>query len=439
MRKMLLALLAIMLILSACVSNKTYKAQQAKVQILEAQQNNQDSVLEMARKDIINNREKIDNLVIRLNGVDEQMLVLDPMQDEIVIAANSIVSLQGEVAAINAQLTQAIAANAKLDQKITALTTDTNDTFDAYSDYLKQMKDSQVTYATKAELAQLAAETAQLAKILDDLTTEAESIAMYLDEQDAILASLQDFADSQYTFNENMVLENEALMDFRDAQITQVKGQKASDEQEKQELRSEIGRIREQLTESQNEIYTVREALSSDVDELKQTDAEVMSEMSVLRDRVYTVNSDLTNLTSDLQQVIVKERAAAEKRRMETIKKQYNAALNEYYKGRHENSIVMFEDFLKNYPDCELSPNAHYWIGENYYSAANYAKALRQFQAVVDRYPGHAKAWDSQLKIGLTYYQMKDYESCYNELMVIKNYNPQYPHMKIVDKYLKRI
>jgi len=43
------------------------------------------------------------------------------------------------------------------------------------------------------------------------------------------------------------------------------------------------------------------------------------------------------------------------------------------------------------------------------------------------------------LKIGLTYFQMQDYESTYNELMVIKNYNPGYPQMKIVDKYLKRI
>ena len=71
--------------------------------------------------------------------------------------------------------------------------------------------------------------------------------------------------------------------------------------------------------------------------------------------------------------------------------------------------------------------------------AGNYPKALRQFQEVVDRYQGHDKAWDAQLKIGLTYFQMQDYESTYNELMVIKNYNPGYPQMKIVDKYLKRI
>ncbi len=446
MRKLLLALLIVMLALTACVSNKTYKAQQAKVQILEARQNNQDAELEMARKDIVNNREKLDQLVIRVNGVDEQLLVLEPMQDEIVNSATALVSLQGEVATINTQLNEAIATNAKLEQKLTALTTDTNDTFDAYSDYLKQMKDSQSEFATKAEIAQLAAESSQLAQVLDDLTTEVESIALNLDEQDAILAQLGEFADEQATFNANMALENESLLDFQAAQASlnqeqamQTSSQQKSAAQEKEELWTEITRIRGELTTSQNELYTIRQTLASDVVELKQSDAVVKTEMNDLRDRVYTVNSDLTVLTTDLQAVIVKERAAAEKRRLEAMKKQYKAALAAYNKGKHENSILLFEDFLKAYPEDELSPNAYYWIAENYYSAANFPKALRQFQEVVDRYPGHAKAWDAQLKIGLTYFQMKDYESTYTELMMIKNYKPDYPQMKIVDKYLKKI
>ncbi|HOR29988.1 MAG TPA: tol-pal system protein YbgF, partial [Candidatus Syntrophosphaera thermopropionivorans] len=148
---------------------------------------------------------------------------------------------------------------------------------------------------------------------------------------------------------------------------------------------------------------------------------------------------DLDALTSDLQLVIAQERAAAEKRRIEARDKQYKTALNEYYKGNYEKSILLFEEFLTSYPDSELVPNAHYWIGENYYSAKNYPKALREFQIVVSNFPGHQKAWDAQLKIGLTYYQMNDFKSAYQELMVIKNQNPAYPQMPIVDKYLSKL
>jgi len=439
MRKTLFALLIVMLALSACVSNKTFKAQQAKVQIMEARQNNQDAELEMARKDIINNREKLDQLIIRLNSVDEQLLVLEPMQDEIVNSATALVNLQGEVAAISGQLNEAIAANAKLEQKLTALTTDTNETFDAYSDYLKQMKDSQSGFATKEEVAQLTEESTRLAQVLDDLTTEVESIALFMDEQDAILEQLGEFAENQAAFNEGINLEKEAMAELQASQTTLTEDQQKSAAQEKEAVWTEITRIRGELTKSQNELTAIRQTLSSDVEGLKKDRTQVMTEMSKLRERVYAVNSDLTSLTTDLQSVITKERAAAEKRRLEAINKQYKAALAEYNRGRHENSIVLFEEFLKANPDCELSPNAYYWIGENYYSAGNYPKALRQFQEVVDRYQGHDKAWDAQLKIGLTYFQMQDYESTYNELMVIKNYNPSYPQMKIVDKYLKRI
>jgi len=439
MRKTLFALLIVMLALSACVSNKTFKAQQAKVQIMEARQNNQDAELEMARKDIINNREKLDQLIIRLNSVDEQLQVLEPMQDEIVNSATALVNLQGEVAAISGQLNEAIAANAKLEQKLTALTTDTNETFDAYSDYLKQMKDSQSGFATKEEVAQLTEESTRLAQVLDDLTAEVESIALFMDEQDAILEQLGEFAENQAAFNEGINLEKEAMAELQASQTTLTEDQQKSAAQEKEAIWTEITRIRGELTKSQNELTAIRQTLSSDVEGLKKDRTQVMTEMSELRERVYAVNSDLTSLTTDLQSVITKERAAAEKRRLEAINKQYKAALAEYNRGRHENSIVLFEEFLKANPDCELSPNAYYWIGENYYSAGNYPKALRQFQEVVDRYQGHDKAWDAQLKIGLTYFQMQDYESTYNELMVIKNYNPGYPQMKIVDKYLKRI
>ena len=439
MRKTLFALLIVMLALSACVSNKTFKAQQAKVQIMEARQNNQDAELEMARKDIINNREKLDQLIIRLNSVDEQLLVLEPMQEEIVNSATALVNLQGEVAAISGQLNEAIAANAKLEQKLTALTTDTNETFDAYSDYLKQMKDSQSGFATKEEVAQLTEESTRLAQVLDDLTAEVESIALFMDEQDAILEQLGEFAENQAAFNEGINLEKEAMAELQASQTTLTEDQQKSAAQEKEAIWTEITRIRGELTKSQNELTAIRQTLSSDVEGLKKDRTQVMTEMSELRERVYAVNSDLTSLTTDLQSVITKERAAAEKRRLEAINKQYKAALAEYNRGRHENSIVLFEEFLKANPDCELSPNAYYWIGENYYSAGNYPKALRQFQEVVDRYQGHDKAWDAQLKIGLTYFQMQDYESTYNELMVIKNYNPGYPQMKIVDKYLKRI
>ena len=453
MRKMILVTLAIMLVLSACVSSKTYKAQQASVQMLEARQNEQDANLEMARKDIIQNKEKIDQLIIGMGDVNEQLLVLDPMQDEIISSAVAIIDLQQEmsasdtsisvlqtqVASLNRQLDEAIAANTRLEETVAELSLDTYDTFDAYSDYLKQLKQSQGDFATKEEIALLAEESAQLAQTLDELTFEVETIVNYLEEQDAVLANLDKILLDQEDFNESVIEEFEELHDLMMDQFASVDKSAKSSEQEKQEIYEEISRIRGQLDESSDEISSLRMVLGQEVSELRDSKEDMRMDIDEISDRVYTVNRDLTELATDLKDVIAKERAAAEKRRLEAMTKHYKVALGEYNRHNYESSIVYFEEFLEEYPDSYLCPNAIYWMGENYYAAGNYPKALRQFQDVVYSYADHPKAWDAQLKIGITHYQMQDYDASYSALMLIKNYYPDYPNMKTVDKYLKKI
>ncbi len=453
MRKMILATLAIMLVLSACVSSKTYKAQQTRVQMMEARQNEQDANLEMARKDIILNKEKIEQLIIGMGDVNEQLLVLDPMQDEIISSAIAIIDLQGDMSAsdiaitalqtqmasLNRQLDEAIAANTRLEETVAELSLDTYDTFDAYSDYLKQLKQAQGDFATKEEIALLVEESAQLAEILDEQTYMVDRIASYMKHQDETLAYWTEILQDHEDFNESVIEEFEELHDLMMEQFASVGKGAISSEQEKQEIFEEISRIRDQLDESSDEISSLRMILGQEVSELRDSNEDMRMDMDEISDRVFAVNRELTELATDLKDVIAKERAAAEKRRTEAMAKHYKVALGEYNRHNYEKSIIYFEEFLEDYPDSDLCPNAIYWMGENYYAAGNYPKALRQFQDVVYSYSDHPKAWDAQLKIGITHYQMQDYDASYSALMLIKNYYPDYPNMKTVDRYLNKI
>jgi len=481
MKRMILVMLAIMLVLSACVSSKTYKAQQARVQMMEARQNEQDANLEMARKDVIGNKEKIEQLIIGMNNVNEQLLVLDPMQDdiahsktridklivgldsvneqllvldpmqdEIINSANAIIDLQGDmtasgtaigglqtqVAALNRQLDDAIAANVELEQMLSELSLDTFDTFDSLSDYVTQMKRDQSGFVTRDELKEVVEESAELAQLLNELTLEVEAITDYLLQQEAVLANLDEILKDQEDFKDEVIDEFE---DIRGLIVEQLGEGAKSSAQQQQEIMTEISRIRGELDDSQDEISSLRQVLGQEVSQLRYSEETMREDMEEISDRVFDVNRGLTELATDLKDVIAKERSLAEKRRLETMTKQYKVALAEYNKHNYENSIILFEEFLENYPDSNLCANALYWIGENYYAAKNYAKALRQFRQVVTQYSDHPKAWDAQLKVGITYYQMHDYESSYSELMLIKNYYPDYPSMKIVDRYLNKI
>lgn len=85
----------------------------------------------------------------------------------------------------------------------------------------------------------------------------------------------------------------------------------------------------------------------------------------------------------------------------------YLKAFGLYSANNFAAAIVAFEQFLKESPSGEYTPNAHYWIGECHYSSSNLTKALAAFQQVVDGWPRHAKAADALLKIGYSHAALK--------------------------------
>ncbi len=85
----------------------------------------------------------------------------------------------------------------------------------------------------------------------------------------------------------------------------------------------------------------------------------------------------------------------------------YVKAFGLYSANNFTGAIQAFELFLKEQPTSDYVPNAHYWIGECYYSISDLPKALTAFQKVVDGWPRHLKASDALLKIGYSYAAQK--------------------------------
>jgi len=88
----------------------------------------------------------------------------------------------------------------------------------------------------------------------------------------------------------------------------------------------------------------------------------------------------------------------------------YVKAFGLYSTNKFSAAIQAFELFLKESPASEYVPNAHYWIGECYYSSSDVPAALVAFQKVVDGWPKHPKASDALLKIGYSLTAQKQQE-----------------------------
>jgi len=86
----------------------------------------------------------------------------------------------------------------------------------------------------------------------------------------------------------------------------------------------------------------------------------------------------------------------------------YRSAYEDYMRGNYDLAADGFAEYLRRYPDTELSDNALYWIGECYDAQEQTQEALDTFSKVLEDYPSSDKAAAAQLKIGLLYLKLDD-------------------------------
>ena len=101
----------------------------------------------------------------------------------------------------------------------------------------------------------------------------------------------------------------------------------------------------------------------------------------------------------------------------------YDEAFTMVRRGEYENAITEFQKFMADCPDHENIPNAYYWIGESYYSQAEYAKAIEQYDQLLERFPASPN-------LGRTLYKLA---RCHQELGRANEARTLY--QRLVDEY----
>lgn len=97
----------------------------------------------------------------------------------------------------------------------------------------------------------------------------------------------------------------------------------------------------------------------------------------------------------------------------------YNAAYGDFIKGNYDLAKQGFEEYLKNYPDTELSDNAQYWIGECNYVQRKFSEAVQEFDKVLQNYPKGDKAPAASLKKGYSLLESKSTDAGVRELRLL--------------------
>jgi tol-pal system protein YbgF len=76
----------------------------------------------------------------------------------------------------------------------------------------------------------------------------------------------------------------------------------------------------------------------------------------------------------------------------------YSQAYADYTRGNYDLAMQGYREYLRYYPDTELSDNAQYWIGESLYAKKQYAEALDAWDELIRAYPSSDKLPDGRYK-----------------------------------------
>jgi tol-pal system protein YbgF len=103
-------------------------------------------------------------------------------------------------------------------------------------------------------------------------------------------------------------------------------------------------------------------------------------------------------------------------------------AYNQAYKKVNEKpniAIQSFRHYMKKYPESPLAANAQYWIGEVMYSQKNYTGAVDEFVKVLQNYRKSEKAPDAAIKLGFSFYELKNWVYARRALEDVNRYFPR--------------
>ena len=109
------------------------------------------------------------------------------------------------------------------------------------------------------------------------------------------------------------------------------------------------------------------------------------------------------------------------------LKDTYQAGVRDFNAAHYDVASSEFQDVLHYYPNDDLAGNAQFYLGEIAYHQQNYADAVKDYNAVIEGFPGSPKAPAAQLRKGLSLIELGKRDTGIHELRSLIQRHPQTP------------
>lgn len=78
----------------------------------------------------------------------------------------------------------------------------------------------------------------------------------------------------------------------------------------------------------------------------------------------------------------------------------YRTAFTDFNGAKYVLASAEFSDVIKYYPDSNLAGNSYFYLGEIDYKSGHFAPAIKNYDRVIEQYPGNQKIPVAQLRKG---------------------------------------
>jgi tol-pal system protein YbgF len=119
-----------------------------------------------------------------------------------------------------------------------------------------------------------------------------------------------------------------------------------------------------------------------------------------------------------------------------TAEDAYKKAYELYSKGDTEGAKKEFKAYLETYPKSKYVENAHFWLGECYFSEKKYEEAILEFDEVIKKFPKGNKVPNALFRQGMAFLELKDST---NAKLIFKEVVKRYPNSDLAKSARKKL
>jgi tol-pal system protein YbgF len=170
------------------------------------------------------------------------------------------------------------------------------------------------------------------------------------------------------------------------------------------------------------------QALNDSVDELKSRVAKLDKSIQDLQAQLQnTPSSSAAAAPAENGATPAGNSSAPSGNQAPPLQETLQAGIRDLNAAKYDVATGEFQDVIHYYPLDEMAGTAHFYLGEIAFRQQRYSDAVKSYNAVLEGFPGNAKAPAAQLRKGLALLQMNRKTAAITELRMLIKRHPQTP------------